>query len=93
MYIQQLQQRDSLLSSGAELDLPVNLRFNSYLWSWALGNVKPTGDPSANTEHAGRITYPIWPGNVLGSPLEVIAEEMDVWATLLSLLPLWTELR
>ncbi|MEQ2288888.1 hypothetical protein AMECASPLE_027512 [Ameca splendens] len=28
-----------------------------------------------------------WPGNALGSPLEEVSEERDVWVSLLSLLP------
>lgn len=49
------------------------------------------GEPRADPEHAGGITYLIWFGNSSGSPkeeLESVAGHIDIWKTLLDLLPL-----
>ncbi len=59
-------------------------------------HVQLGGNPRADPEHAGGIMYPIWTGEHLGiaqEELEDVAEETDVWATLLSLLPDQTQIR
>lgn len=60
------------------------------LW-WFFRNNRVGGEPRADPEHAGGITYLIWFGNSSGSPkeeLESVAGHIDIWKTLLDLLPL-----
>ncbi len=39
----------------------------AFLWRFS-GHVQLVGEPEADPEHAGGITYLIWPGNASGSP-------------------------
>lgn len=41
---------------------------------------RPAGDPRADPEDNGGITYPIWPG-IPYEKLEVIAGENHMWGT------------
>ena len=55
------------------------------------GHVQLAGGLEVDPEHAGGITYLLWPGKRLRVPqeeLESVAGERDVWYSLLSLLPL-----